>query len=107
MRECAKDLNITPSNVSLAANGFGGRKAARGFTFFFEYRGEKTPEMKKSGRKDVSPVNLLDDELNIIKEFPSRAAATAETGDGEYSIKRSHTLQVETRRGNRFRFIDP
>ena len=107
MLECAQDLNITPSNVSLVANGSRGRKAARGFTFFFDYRGEKTPEMKGSGLKDVRQVHLLDDELNIIKEFPSRAAATAETGDLYSSIKRSHELNVKTQRGNRFKIIDP
>lgn len=108
MRECAKDLNVLACEITVIANGPEGKRSAKGFTFFLEYRGEKTPEMAKSmtGQSGGFKVELIDDESNTIKKFDSMRSATKYTGDGSFSIRRSHALNVKTRRGNKFKFID-
>ena len=72
-REASKELNICASEIGGVCLGKFGRKTAGGFVFRFD--GDAFDKYSIIHNKDVSPIEWIDDNGNLIKEFYSMTEA--------------------------------
>lgn len=112
MADCSIDLNIKQRAISCIVGknkpeNFHqkGQRAANGFTFFADFRGDFTEIPPKRKHGQGFPVAIINEAGDVIQTFASMRSAERETGDWRSCINYSVFNGTKTLRGNIFKIL--